>query len=213
MERFAAGLLSLALGFLTIPCVAEETVAKQNKAANPPLVDANSRRCAVSLQFTAVLNSDNHAFLVVTRPDGSKTEIRGGPSKGGSVSGGSSGNQPSGNPFACTTTHNWGVVVPYIGRHGLLGKDKVGQDVYSPDGNTATAKQISITASAQNNMCQLANCLMQMVAASGRSCQIYTVGTGKLRNSNTIISSALASCGVPDQLPKDLTATGWGNSW
>ena len=213
-KRCLEWLLSIVLGSLALPCLADDTVAKENMAVNPPLVDANGANCAISLQFKAVAANDNHGYLVVTRPDGSKTEIRGGPSKGGGIGTGSSGDQPSGNPFECSTSHNWGVVVPYIGKHGLLGKDKDGHDVFSPDGNAGLpTKQIPITASAQKNVCQLANCLMKMVAASGKSCQLYTVGTGKLRNSNTLMSTALAACGVTDPLPKGFSATGWGESW
>ena len=49
--------------------------------------------------------------------------------------------------------------------------------------------------------------------AAGKSCLPYTVGIGNLRNSNTILSFALASCGVKNPLPAGIKATGWGGSW
>lgn len=194
--------------------LAADTVAGHNMAARPPYVDGNKETCGVELLFKPAVREDQHAYIIITRPDGKKTEVRGGPSRGGGSNSAGSGDQPSGNPFKCTTSHNWGVVVPYIGQHGLLGKDAHGKTLYSPDGNIETpTKVISIKESAQKTSCLLANCIMQSARASGESCQLYTVGTGKLRNSNTLISTALATCGVADPLPTDISATGWGGGW
>mgnify|MGYP006908207794 CR=1 FL=1 len=194
--------------------LAADTVAEHNMAAEPPYVDGSKDSCRVELLFKPAVREDQHAYIIITDPAGKKTEVRGGPSKGGGGSSDGSGDQPSGNPFKCKTAHNWGVVVPYIGQHGLLGKDVRGKPLYSPDGNVGTpTKVVSIEKSAQKTSCQLANCLIQSARASGQSCQLYTVGTGKLRNSNTLISTALATCGVADPLPADISATGWGGGW
>lgn len=202
------------------------SIAESNQVSQPPLFKVSENSCSATLFFKAVhlplpgVEDDNHGFIVVDGPNGKKLELRGGPSKGGGVSTwvpgritASSGDQPTGNPFNCTTTHNWGVVVPYIGPHGKLGTDTAGA-VYSPDGNTPNpTKTIKLGAGAQSNVCKLANCLMTMIKTLGGSCKIYTVGTGQLRNSNTVISTALASCGHADPLPANFRAVGWGTLW
>lgn len=204
------------LGFVACaPSVADPTtVAASNYAQQPPLIAGNSVNCSVKLYFKPVpfpRDDSQHAYLVITGPDGAQIEVRGGPSKGGPSK---QADQPSGNPFQCNVAHPWGVVVPYIGKHGLLGKDAAGNDIYSPDGDVSQpTKTIPITKSAQTSMCALANCLMKIASADGKSCQLYTVGVGKLRNSNTLASMALASCGVKDPKPDDVQAPGWGEAW
>ena len=97
-----------------------DSVEKNNRAVNPPLVDANKTDCEVELLFkpTPIPGQSQHAYLVVDRGDGEKTEIRGGPQRYAGLE-----DQPSGNPFQCVTEHKFGVVVPYIGKHGELGFD------------------------------------------------------------------------------------------
>ncbi|PDQ20103.1 hypothetical protein CN311_16035 [Mesorhizobium sanjuanii] len=95
-----------------------------------------------------------------------------------------------------------------------MGTDSSGMKIYSPDGNVSNPLfKVSIGKGAQKNVCAMANCMMTIIKALGASCKLYTVGTGKLRNSNTLISMAMASCGVPDPLPSSMSATGWGNDW
>jgi hypothetical protein len=197
------------------------SISESNKILELPLFKQTETNCSASLLFKPVVNSDQHAFVVIQGPDGKTLELRGGPSKGGGTStmvpgriSAASGDQPIGNPFKCSTSHNWGVVVPYVGPNGPIGKDSAGKDIYSPDGNTPNpTATISLGPGAQGNVCKLANCIMTILQAQGRSCKIYTVGTGALRNSNTVISMALASCGVPDPLPKTISAPGWGSPW
>jgi hypothetical protein len=156
---------------------------------------------------------DMHGFLVLTRPDGSKTELRGGPSHKGSGDFSDAG--PVGNPFKCTISTKWGVVVPYIGPHGKLGTDANGSALYSPDGNVADPKgttQIAKTVDGKKP-CVLANCVMQLMSVAGKSCKPYTVGIGDLRNSNTILTFALRACGVTDPLPTGISAPGWDAAW
>lgn len=192
------------------------TVAEKNQARNPPAIAGAPDVCKITLAFKPALLEgidDMHGYLVVTRPDGSKLELRGGPTHKGPSSPGSLG--PVGNPFNCATPTEWGVVVPYIGPHGKLGTDAAGAAVFSPDGNvSAPSGATAITGSADGKKtCAIAGCLMQVMQAAGKSCLPYTVGTGELRNSNTIISFALASCGVKNPLPAGIQATGWGGSW
>lgn len=191
-----------------------ETVAGNNKAANPPLLDAKSDRCGVDLVFTpSPIPQKQHAYLVVTGPNGTKTEVRGGPQRGPDSGSGSS-NQPPGNPFNCTTPHKLGVVVPYIGKHGLLGKDDQNKNVYSPDGNVASVTQTAkITSPGTKGSCAVANCLMNSVKASAASCENYILGTAWHRNSNTIISTALGACKAADPKRADVSAPGWGEPW
>lgn len=220
MRQFAKGLCFLQLLIFGASSTAEaETVAEANKAANPPMFSGTPANCKAEFKLKPAGIKDNHAFVVVTGPSG-PLELRGGPSKGGSgnssVPGLASpgmGTQPSGNPFNCTTTHEWGVVVPYVGKHGQLNSGP-GTPVFSPDGNPKdVVYSASIGAGAQKDVCAMANCMMTVIKALGASCKIYTVGTGILRNSNTLISQALASCGVKDPLPGTMSATGWGNKW
>lgn len=219
MRRTTSGLCLLSLLYPLWPyTVVADTVSQNNLAANPPLFSSSASTCSAEFQLKPAGVKDGHGFVVVTGPDGQKLELRGGPSKGGSdgisVPGSSgSGDQPSGNPFACATSHEWGVVVPYVGRHGKLGNDSSGADIYSPDGNPNLLYNTGIGPGAQKNVCVLANCMMTVIKALGASCKLYTVGVGQLRNSNTLISQAMASCGVQDPLPAGMTATGWGNSW
>lgn len=197
-------------------------VAEANLAANPPMYPSNETACTAEFFLKPVLLNDNHGYVVVTGPDGNKLELRGGPSKfdssvglaiPGLVSSGS-GEQPPGNPFNCTTNHKLGVVVPYVGKHGKLATDINGNAVYSPDGEiTSPSFSASIGKGEQPNTCAMANCMMTVIKAMGQSCKIYTAGTGVLRNSNTLISLAMSACGVPDPLPKMMSATGWGNPW
>jgi hypothetical protein len=193
-----------------------ETVVGNNKATNPPLVDASKTTCGIELMFKPVpfLPQKQHAYLIITRPDGTKTEVRGGPQYSVVDGGTGSSEQPPGNPFSCSTTHKIGVVVPYIGKHGLLGKDAGGNDLHSPDGNVLNSTQTAkIPASGARNSCALANCLIESVKASGASCQNYILGTAWHRNSNTIISTALGACAVADPKRADVAAPGWGEPW
>jgi hypothetical protein len=197
-------------------------VAEANLAANPPMYPTDETACTAEFFLKPVLLNDNHGYVVVTGPDGKKLELRGGPSRfdssvglaiPGLISLGS-GEQPPGNPFNCTTSHKLGVVVPYVGKHGKLATDSSGNAVYSPDGEITTPSfTSSIGKGAQPNTCAMANCMMTVVKAMGQSCKIYTAGTGVLRNSNTLISLAMSACGLPDPLPKPMSATGWGNPW
>jgi hypothetical protein len=206
--------ICLAGVFVSQTVLSAETVAGNNKASNPPLLDANSDQCGVDLIFTpSPIPQKQHAYLVITRPDGTKTELRGGPQRGPDSGSGSS-DQPPGNPFNCSTQHKLGVVVPYIGKHGLLGTDGQGKDLYSPDGNTAKVTQAAkITGSGTKNSCAIANCLMNSVKASAASCENYILGTAWYRNSNTIISTALEACGATDPKRADVSAPGWGEPW
>jgi hypothetical protein len=222
MTRRRRRLLFVICAAFAASVVEGASVSEENRAADPPLLKSQSGSCKVTLMFKGAVGDDQHGFLVVTRPDGTKTEIRGGPSLGGSGSDRSSGSdqsssgaQPSGNPFQCKNSENWGVVVPYIGRHGALGKDAKGHAIFSPDGNVMKPNGITPIDKTMDgkSTCMLADCLMTVVKAAGKSCLPYTVGTGELRNSNTIISFALAACGVPDPLPKGISAPGWGGSW
>lgn len=198
-----------------------QSVAQNNLAANPPKISSSSGACSATFNLKSAGIGDVHAFVVVSLPSGSLLELRGGPSigGGGSISApgsipGSSGPQPSGNPFNCTTSHKWGVVVPYVGPHGKLGTDASGNAFYSPDG---IASQVTYRSAlgpgAQDNICSMANCMMTTIKALGASCKNYTVGTGALRNSNTLIAFALSSCGVPDPIPANVSAPGWGTRW
>jgi hypothetical protein len=223
--RFATHRLGLGLFLLlsvtTIKVAAAGTVADNNLAANPPLYRSSDTTCTATFQLKPAGIQDHHGYVVVTGPDGKILELRGGPSRGGSggtsvpgLDTSSSGDQPSGNPFNCVTSHQWGVVVPYVGRHGKLGTDASGGSVFSPDGNVQNPSYtVGIGPGAQKNVCAVANCMMSIIKVFGASCKIYTVGTGQLRNSNTLISLALSSCGVPDPLPAPMSATGWGNTW
>ncbi|MEP3639043.1 MAG: hypothetical protein ABJ358_15460 [Rhizobiaceae bacterium] len=122
------GFLLLVLGFIWGSTALADVISDNNKSSDPPLFPASSTSCSAELLFKAVdlpwpIDDDNHSFVVVTSPDGSMLELRGGTEKRG----------PSGNPFQCVDTgHEWGAVVPYIGKHGRLG-----DGVYSPDGNVA----------------------------------------------------------------------------
>jgi hypothetical protein len=192
------------------------TIEEKNQVAAIPLVPSTGASCTTTLAFKPAIAEgfdDMHGYLVIGRPDGSQTEVRGGPSHKGS--GDPSPMGPVGNPFSCTTSSKWGVVVPYIGPHGKLGTDALGAVLYSPDGNVADPKGITkITETLDGKKaCVLANCIMQVVQAAGKSCQLYTVGVGELRNSNTIISQALAACAVKDPLPAGISAPGWGARW
>ncbi|WP_134500723.1 hypothetical protein [Microvirga pakistanensis] len=218
---FASLVLLFILSTGAVTTTRAETVAENNKAANPPLFSESTTTCTAQFKLKPAGIKDHHGFVVVTGPNNAQLEIRGGPSKGGSgdssVPGSTSsgsGLQPSGNPFNCASSHEWGVVVPYVGKHGRLGTTGSGTVIYSPDGKPEDVKfSVNIGPGAQKNVCALANCMMSMVKTLGASCKIYTAGTGKLRNSNTLISLALSSCGVPDPLPATMSATGWGNGW
>jgi hypothetical protein len=206
-------LLATFNGFSTVYAV---TIAEKNQAAALPYVPTSSVACTTTLKFKPAIAEgfdDMHSYLVIGRPDGTQTEVRGGPSHKGS--GDMSSGGPVGNPFSCPIPNKWGVVVPYIGPHGKLGVDDTGASVYSPDGDVSEPKGVTkITDTVDGKKsCVLANCIMQVVHAAGKSCQPYTVGTGELRNSNTIISQALAACGVKDPIPAGITATGWGARW
>lgn len=211
-----AKLLTVGLAtFALWPCANAVTIAEKNQATKPPAVTGPPESCAIALAFKPAISegfSDKHGFLVVTLPTGSTLELRGGPSHRGPSS---PGMGPVGNPFNCSTSTEWGVVVPYIGPHGKLGTDATGRDVFSPDGNVAAPEGLTaITNTADGKKpCAIASCLMQVIQAAGKSCLPYTVGTGDLRNSNTIISFALASCGVTNPLPSAIQATGWGGTW
>lgn len=190
------------------------TVAEKNQATRPPAANGPPEACSISLAFKPAIGEgfdDKHGYLVVTQPNGSKLELRGGPSHRGPSS---SGMGPVGNPFNCSVTTEWGVVVPYVGPHGKLGNDASGKEVFSPDGNVAAPVGVTaITTTADGKKpCAIATCLMQVIQTAGKSCLPYTVGTGELRNSNTIISFALAACGVKNPLPAGIQATGWGGS-
>lgn len=191
------------------------TVAEKNQVLNPPTMSGAPNACTVTLAFKPAINEgfgDKHGFLVIAQPNGSKLEVRGGPSHRGPSS---PGMGPVGNPFNCNVTTDWGVVAPYVGPHGKLGTTPQGRDVFSPDGNVAAPAGVTaITTSADNKKtCEIATCVMKVVSAAGKSCKPYTVGVGALRNSNTIISFALAACGVSDPLPQGIEATGWGTNW
>ncbi|TFY99251.1 hypothetical protein EZ313_22055 [Ramlibacter henchirensis] len=192
------------------------TIEEVNQATSPPLIVGSSQACNTTLAFKPAIAEgfdDMHAFLVISRPDGSKTEVRGGPSQKGSGTSSEAG--PVGNPFACPVATKWGVVVPYIGPHGKLGTDGSGAAVYSPDGNVPDPKGTTVISKTLDGKkaCVIANCIMQVVHAAGKTCQPYTVGVGELRNSNTLVSFALSACGVKDPLPAGITATGWGSAW
>ncbi len=177
-----------------------DPITDNNKVLAPPLYAEGDRNCTAELLFKPLANIENHAYVVVTGPNGSQLELRGGPEKGG----------PTGNPQSCAATnHPWGAVVAYIGKHGLLA-----EGVHSPDGNVSSpSARVEIGAGAQSNVCKMANCMMTVMKSLGASCENYILGVAKMRNSNTIVSQALASCGVPDPLPNGLTAAGWGESW
>lgn len=185
--------------------VVADVVSDNNKSSDPPLFPASSTSCSAELLFKAVdlpwpIDDDNHSFVVVTSPDGSKLELRGGTEKRG----------PSGNPFQCVDTgHEWGAVVPYIGSHGRLA-----DGVYSPDGDvTNPSARVTLGKGPHDNICAMANCVMGIMKALGQSCEKYIVGTAWMRNSNTMVSQALAACGMPDGRPASLTASGWGEPW
>jgi hypothetical protein len=191
-----------------------DLVADSNKAVNPPAFDDSSNKCVIELRFkpTPLPGQTKHAFLVISESDGKQTEVRGGPQKE-SVSDASSKNA-SGNPFACDTDHKFGAVVPYIGRHGKLGKGEGGEDVFSPDGEDEDISgRATISQAVLKSSCALANCLVSSVKQSASSCKNYVLGAGWMRNSNTIISTALTTCGVNDPKPKDISAPGWGEEW
>lgn len=203
------GLLSTGAGAGAI------TIAEKNQVTNLPTISGAPDACKISLAFKPAIGdgfNDKHGYLTVTQSNGAKLELRGGPSHRGPSS---AGMGPVGNPFGCSTATEWGVVAPYIGPHGKLGVDANGKDVFSPDGNVPAPQSVTaITTSADGKKtCAISTCLMQVIQAAGKSCLPYTVGTGELRNSNTIISFALASCGVKNPLPAGITATGWGGSW
>jgi hypothetical protein len=144
------------------------SVASNNMAANPPLYPSVDTGCAAKLELKPAGISDQHGYVVVTGPDGKMLELRGGPSRGGSsnvsapgLDTSSSGDQPSGNPFGCTTSHPWGVVVPYVGKHGKLGTDDSGRPIFSPDGDVQhPIFSVGIGHGAQKNVCAMANCMM-----------------------------------------------------
>lgn len=215
----SAAIFSLLVSLsIFMPPASAASVEEENKAANPPLFPNSATSCQASFKLKPAFVGDHHGFVVIKGPDGKLLELRGGPSNGGSgasVPGApSSGDQPPGNPFNCTTPHQWGVVVPYVGKHGNLGTDSGGTPIYSPDGRSAEhVFNVSIGRGAQPNICAMANCMMTIIKTMGASCKNYTAGTGRLRNSNTLISLALSSCGVPDPLPSPMTATGWGETW
>ena len=132
--------LSFTLIAIVSTCASADPVsgAEKNLVVSPPLLGEKSGACSIKLAFKAALipaMDDKHGYAVGTRFDGSKTEIRGGPSHGGS--GASSDISPVGNPFSFAIASKWGVVVPYIGPHGKLAKDDKGKDAYFPDGNVA----------------------------------------------------------------------------
>lgn len=212
---------SLPVIFMTALSASAETVAENNMAASPPLYPGEVTGCTAEFKLKPAGVSDHHGFVVIAGPDGKLLELRGGPSAGGSDGSSAptlvppgSGEQPAGNPFSCETSHNWGVVVPYVGTHGNLGADEGGSPIYSPDGIAADHTfSVDIGPGAQQNICAMANCMMTVIKALGASCKDYTVGTGDLRNSNTLISMALSSCGVPDPLPAPMSAPGWGAGW
>lgn len=198
-----------------------DSIAEANQAPDPPIISNSETSCKAGLFFKPVINNSQHAWVVVTRPGGEKLELRAGPQGGGSGSEivpglivSNAAQQPTGNPFECGAGGpSWGVVTPYVGLHGRLGTDASGRDIYSPDGNVATpTAQFDLGSGAQDNICAMANCMMQMIKALGASCKNYQVGTLP-RNSNTVISQALASCGVADPKPINIDAPGWGRSW
>lgn len=201
MKRLAFSLFLFAAG----PAAAD-IVSDNNKSADPPLFSSSETGCTAELLFKAVYDwpppfgDDNHGYVVVAGEDGRELELRGGTEKRG----------PGGNPFSCPDTgHDWGVVAPYVGKHG-----KLAEGVYSPDGNVANLSgRTTLGPGAQPNICALANCVMTVMKALGQSCKKYILGTAQMRNSNTILSQALASCGVPDGRPSGLTASGWGANW
>lgn len=215
-------LKAFALVVLSSSIALSDPIADNNKAAAPPLFPSEATGCTLTLMFKPVVSPHQHAYIVVDGNSGQKLELRGGPSMGrasgnsvpGLVSSGA-GPQPTGNPFGCSRTEEWGFVVPYVGRHGALGTDSGGETAYSPDGNVAEPTwRGGFNTSAQSSACVLANCLMGMFKALGSSCKpYYSAGTAKTRNSNTMVSSALAACGVADPKPASVSAPGWGVHW
>lgn len=196
--------------FLSKSPLANELIVTNNKTLDPPLADISKDDCSVELGFkpTPISNQLQHAYLVSTTGDGKKTEIRSGPQ----VFLGSVAN--SGNPYNCKTGHAMGAVVPYIGTHGLLGKNTEGQNIFSPDGNVEKPTAwVKVNSSKQKTMCALSTCLMKMVALLTKDCKNYIVGIDWMRNSNTTISSAMAACGVENMKPAQVNAPGWGESW
>lgn len=200
-----SGVALLVLGLIWGATALADVVSGNNKSADPPLFPASSTSCSADLLFKAVdlpwpIDDDNHSYVVVTSSDGSMLELRGGTEKRG----------PSGNPFLCADTgHEWGVVVPYIGKHGRLA-----DGVYSPDGKVANpTARVTLGKGPHANICAMANCVMGIMKSLGQSCEKYIVGTAWMRNSNTMVSQAMSACGMPDGRPASLTASGWGEPW
>ncbi|MCG6154466.1 RHS repeat-associated core domain-containing protein [Rubinisphaera margarita] len=193
------------------------TLADENLINDPPYIgDAGELTCGVELKFTtAFWEPDRHALIVITAPDGSKIEVRGGPMHGSSS--GPTSRQEIGNPYDCDEDRDgpWGPVIGYVGPHGFLGRDREGKEIYSNDGRPGQVYNsvVPIKARGGRSICELANCIMRVAKALGNSCQDYNIGTGKMRNSNTFISSILSTCGVGDPKPKDVVAPGWGEPW
>lgn len=190
--------------FTVCPATAD-VVADNNKSKSPPFYPNNQAQCTAELLFKPVnlpwpVADDTHSYIVVTGENGTQLELRGGTEKRG----------PAGNPFGCADTgHDWGVVVPYMGKHG-----KIVDGAYSPDGNvTRPVARKPLGRGAQANTCKMANCVMTVMKAMGQSCKKYIVGVARMRNSNTFVSMALASCGVRDGKPGNISASGWGENW
>lgn len=193
-----------------------------NRTNKPPYItNPNISQCSVDLRCNRVtpaihtqygsIPETAHCYLVITHPDGSQTEVRAGPLRNGNSSG-SSNNPVSDDPCGCDdgTREGWGPIVPYIGPHGPGarpdGKDSPdGTD--SPDGGRPARVNIQLTPPTGVTACELANCLMRQVQATGVSCTQYSV-LGP--NSNTTISSALSECGLSD-IKSPIFAPGWGH--
>ena len=188
-----------------------DIIISNNNAASPPAPDITKNDCTVELGFKKVVVEQLlHAYLVSTDGNGRKTEIRSGPQN---VDGSSTA--ISGNPFNCKNEdHKFGAIVPYIGKHGLLGKDSNGKDVFSPDGNATPVAWVPIKKSKQPTMCALSACLMNTVSTFTKMCKNYVMlGIDWTRNSNTTVSSALSACGVENPKPDAVNAPGWGQTW
>ncbi len=196
------------------------SIAESNQITNLPMFGAAATTCTATLQFKPVRARQQHAYIIVKGPDGKVIELRAGPAKGGpsgTVPGQispSAGDQPTGNPFNCAAINEWGAIITYIGPHGPLGTDVTGSTIYSPDGNVATpTATVPLNKGAQADICKLANCMMTVLQAAGRSCKAYMNGSVRIRNSNTAISMSLSACGVDDPRPTSISAPGWGEVW
>lgn len=164
----------------------------------------------MQLKFKDALpfGDSQHAFIVIQTPEKQFFEVRGGPSKALA-----SESFALGDVFSCKSVHKLGIVAPYVGPHGILGKDGAGKNIYSPDGNAKPNASKRLDKGKQETVCALANCVMKVTHSLGKSCRKYIAGVKWLRNSNTIISTALKECGAPTSLPEKIKAPGWDENW